>query len=767
MKRQSRTVSVTAALCVLCGAALLGDQVTDAPTARVNPGTALPAPAPVPPATVSRTPEGGVTVRATRLPEPLDFDGRLDEQIYTTVPSISDFIQQEPREGEPATEKTEVWIFFDDNNVYVSARCWDSQPERQIGNEMRRDSPNVLQNEVLSILFDTFYDRRSAFNFAVNILGGLFDTAITNEGNSNRDWNGVWDARVGRFDSGWTVEIAFPFKTLRYGPEREQVWGVNFRRIVRWKNERSHLTAVPAFLGLGGHISPSLAATMVGIEVPPPGLNLDLKPYAISGLQTDLTSQPQVRDATEARVGFDAKWGITKELTADLTYKTDFAQVEDDLQRVNLTRFNLFFPEKREFFLEGQGLFRFGGVSLRAPVGRASNTPVLFFSRRIGLNNGRPVPIVGGGRLTGRAGRYSIGMLNIQSGDEPEAAARPTNFTVLRIKRDLFRRSSIGALYTRRAETSGAAGVNETFGIDALYSSSRSLNVNAYLAQTRTPGLQGDDTSHLVRFNYNADRYGLQLEQLSVERNFNPEVGFLRRTDFQRKFASARFSPRPARTHMEAVRRFVYQGSVEYFENGDGRVETRETVGSFVLELLNSDNLTVEYVRDYEFIPRPFAIGSGVTVPEGGYDYQSGEVSYFFGTQHTLSGTLSYQEGSLYDGRKRTVSFATGRLKLSPQLAIEPVISANWVKLPWGDFTSAVVSGRVTYTVTPRMFVSTLIQHNSSTRTLNINARLRWEYLPGSELFVVYSDGRDTLPRGFPELSNRAFIVKLNRLFRF
>ena len=767
MKRQSRTISVTAALCVLCGSPLLGDQVTDAPTARVNPGTALPAPAPVPPATVSRTPEGGVTVRATRLPEPLDFDGRLDERMYTTVPSISDFIQQEPREGEPATEKTEVWIFFDDNNVYVSARCWDSQPERQIGNEMRRDSPNVLQNEVFSILFDTFYDRRSAFNFAVNILGGLFDTAITNEGNSNRDWNGVWDARVGRFESGWTVEIAFPFKSLRYGPEREQVWGVNFRRIVRWKNERSHLTAVPAFLGLGGHIAPSLAATMVGIEVPPAGLNLDLKPYAISGLQTDLTSRPQVRDATEARVGFDAKWGITKELTADLTYKTDFAQVEDDLQRVNLTRFNLFFPEKREFFLEGQGLFRFGGVSLRAPAGRASNTPVLFFSRRIGLNNGRPVPIVGGGRLTGRAGRFSIGTLNIQSGDEPEAAARSTNFTVLRIKRDLFSRSSIGALYTRRAETSSATGVNETFGIDALYSASRSLNVNAYIAQTRTPGLQGDDTSHLVHFNYNADRYGIQLEQLSVEQNFNPAVGFLRRTDFQRKFASARFSPRPAQTHMEAVRRFVYQGSVEYFENGAGRVETRETEGSFVLELLNSDNLTVGYVGTYEFIPRPFAIGPGVTVPVGAYDYQTGQVSYFFGTQHTLSGTLSYQEGSLYEGRKRTVGFATGRLKLSPQLAIEPVVSANWVKLPGGDFTSAVVSGRVTYTLTPRMFVSTLIQHNSSTRTLNTNARLRWEYLPGSELFVVYSDGRDTLPRGFPELLNRAFIVKLNRLFRF
>ena len=759
---------MTAALCVLFVTPLLGDQGTGAPVARLKPGAAPPAPAPVPPATISRTAEGGVTVRAVRLSEPLKFDGRLDESMYTTVPPISDFIQQEPIEGVPATEKTEVWIFFDDTNIYISARCWDSQPERAIANEMRRDSRNVLQNEAFSIFFDTFYDRRSGFNFSVAILGGLFDTLVAAEGNSNRDWNGVWDARVARFDSGWTTEVAFPFKSLRYGAEREQVWGVQFRRIVRWKNETSHLTQVPAFLRMGGHIAPSLGATMVGLEVPPPGLNLDLKPYAISGLRTDLTSRPQIRDEKEGRVGFDAKWGITKGLTADFTYKTDFAQVEDDLQQVNLTRFNLFFPEKREFFLEGSGLFAFGGARTQAPPAGspASNTPVLFFSRRIGLSNGQPAPIVAGGRLTGRAGKYSIGALNIQSGDDPQVDARATNFATLRVKRDLFSRSSIGALYTRRDETGSAAGADETFGVDALYSASRSLNINAYVAKTRTPGLQRDDTSHLARFVYNADRYGLQLEQLSIGKNFNPAVGFLRRTDFQRGYALARFSPRPARTHMRAVRRFVYQGSIEYLENGAGRLDLRETSGSFGLELLNSDILTVSHIRDYEFIPRQFAISSGVMVPAGGYNYQSSRVSYLFGTRRRLAGTLSYQEGSLYEGTKRTLGFASGRLELSPQLAIEPIISANWVKLPMGDFTTTVFSGRVTYTLTPRMFVSALVQDNSRAKTLTTNVRLRWEYLPGSELFVVYSDGRDTLPQGFPSLTNRAFVVKINRLFR-
>ena len=271
----------------------------------------------------------------------------------------------------------------------------------------------------------------------------------------------------------------------------------------------------------------------------------------------------------------------------------------------------------------------------------------------------------------------------------------------------------------------------------------------------------------MARFDYNTDLYDIQLEHLSVGGNFNPVVGFLRRADFQREFAQVRFSPRPARTHMKAVRRFVYSGNIEYFENGAGTPETRETEESFAVEFQNSDRLTVLHVRDYELIPRPFAIAPGVTVPVGGYDYQSGQVSYLFGSQRSLSGTLLYQEGSLYGGSKRTVGFSSGRLELSSRLAIEPIISANWVRLPWGDFTSTVVSDRVTYTVTPRMFVSALLQSNSSTKTLGTNARLRWEYQPGSELFLVYSDGRDTVPKGFPELMNRAFILKINRLFRF
>jgi hypothetical protein len=708
--------------------------------------------------------DGGVTIRAVRIAEPLHIDGRLDEGVYTTVPAISDFMQQEPHEGSPATERTEAWVFFDDHNIYVSARCWDSQPQREVANEMRRDSNNIILNESFTIIFDTFHDKRNGLFFQTNVLGALRDAMSTDEANQNTDWNTVWDVRTQRSDAGWTVEFIIPFKSLRYGPGTEQTWGINLRRIIGWKSEWTFLSAPPAYLGQRSIIAVSQAATMVGLQVPENRKLLELKPYGISAMRTDHAAIPAFSNKLGREFGGDAKYAVTKGLTLDLTYNTDFAQVEDDTQQVNLTRFNLQFPERRDFFLEGQGLFTFGNPGVG--TGSSNNTPVLFFSRRIGLNNGRPIPIAGGGRLTGRVGPYSVGLLNIQTKDDA-AAAKDTNFSVVRLKRDVLRRSNVGFLYTRREEIGpDGSPPGETAGIDWLYSLSPATNVTGYYARTRTRGARGEDASHLVSFDYNADRYGLQLQNAGVGTNFNPQVGFLRRSDFKRSFVQARFSPRPARSHMKGVRRFVYSANVEYLETNRGRLDFREQSGQFQIEMLNGDGLTVDYARDYEFIPVAFQIATGVYVPVRGYTYQSLFTAYTLGVRRKLSGTLSYQQGQLYDGTKRTLGLSAGRLELSSQLALEPSISANWVDLPWGRFTTTVVSERTTFTINPRMFVSALVQYASASRTMSTNARLRWEYRPSSELFIVYSDGRDTTPAGFPVVMNRAFIIKITKLFR-
>ena len=357
-------------------------------------------PPPVAPETIARDAAGRATVRAVLLDGPLQVDGELNEAIYDTVPPVSDFIQQLPDVGEPATERTDTWIFYDAQNVYVAARNWDSAPESQwVANEMQRDSFQLINNDSFSVGFDTFYDRRNGFVFMVNPIGGIFDFQITDEGNPNSDWNPVWDVQTGRFDGGWTVEMEIPFKSIRFRPGTSQIWGLQIGRNVRWKNEWTYLTPVP-ISGGPGMFRLSAAGTLTGVEVPEGNRTFEIKPYGIGSMATDVNAVPLVSNAGDGDFGLDVKYGITQNLTADFTYNTDFAQVEVDEQQVNLTRFSLFFPEKREFFLEGRGIFdfgrgvTFGGITGPGGGGRpgaggffgGGNAPTIFFSRRIGLD---------------------------------------------------------------------------------------------------------------------------------------------------------------------------------------------------------------------------------------------------------------------------------------------------------------------------------------------------------------------------------------------
>ena len=727
-------------------------------------------PPPESPAVVSRDAEGRFTMRAIRLDSPLTVDGKLEEAVYGRVPGVSGFIQAEPRPGEPATEKTEVWVLFDDRNVYVSARCWDSHPERMVMNEMRRDNTGIFGNETLTVILDTFYDRRNAFFFYTNPLGALSDSVITDERNINRDWNTVWSSKASRFTNGWTLEMAFPFKSLRYRTGGSQIWGINFRRVVRWKNELSYLAPVPPALGAMGISKVSSAGTLVGLETPPRSSNLEVKPYAISELVTDRNADPPFSDELEPDAGFDVKYGVTQGLTADFTFNTDFAQVEADEQQVNLTRFSLFFPEKREFFLEGQGIFDFGDArSARAQraarrFGTPTSTPIVFFSRRIGLHEGEEVPILAGGRLTGRAGKYSIGLLNIQTEDAPPSGALATNFSVVRLKRDILRRSNIGVIATNRSGALSEDGSNQVFGLDANLAFYENVRVNGYFARSQTTGLSSEADSYRGFFEYDGDRYGAELERLVVEENFNTEIGFLRRTDFQRNFAQARFSPRPA--SIEAVRKFTWQASLDYTTDNRGQLETRIGKTTFRTEFESSDQLSFDYTRNFEFLPEPFEISEGIVIPMAGYNFQDVRIGFELGRQRRISGNISFLTGSFFSGDRKELGYR-GRLGVTAQLSVEPMLSFNWVDLEEGSFTTQLVGGRVNYSISPRSLFSVLIQYNSTNDFLSSNVRFRWEYQPGSDLFVVYSDERNTLMPGFPGLENRSFVVKLTRLFRF
>ena len=737
-------------------------------------------PAPVPPDVITR--EGGrATIRAIRLAAGIRVDGQLDEPVYAQVAPVSGFIQQLPDEGAPATERTDAWVMFDDENFYVAGRCWDSAPPSEwVATEMRRDAFNVLNNDLFGFLIDTFYDRRNALLFYANPLGGFVDQQITNEGNPNRDWNPVWDVKTGRFDGGWTIEMVVPFKSLRYRPTREQIWGIQLRRTVMRKNEWAYLTLIPisaaGFGGRGGVFRVSAAGTLVGLEAPPAGAQLEVKPYAIGGLTAAGRAGPATDWTRDGEVGVDLKYGISGNLTADFTYNTDFAQVEVDEQQVNLTRFNLFFPEKREFFLEGRGIFEFARGSFRTArilrrdsVSGTGDAPTLFYSRRIGLQDGRVVPILGGGRLTGKVGAFDVGMLSILTDDETASSADDTNFTVLRVKRDILRRSSIGAILTHRSVSLTGDGSNQTYGADATFSFLDDVNVLGYYARTRTGGVTGRDTSYQARFDYGADRYGFELDHLLVEENFRPEIGFLRRDNFRRTSLSGRFSPRPS--SVESVRQFVVEATLDYFLTADtGVLETRQTQVAFQTELENSDQFGVRLSDSYELLHEPFSPGGGIAIPIGGYGFTDVRLTYALGPQRPLNGRVEVTTGGYFDGRITSVDLSRGRVDLFPRLSVEPSFSLNWIDLPAGSFRTDLLRARVNYTFSPRMFFSGLFQYNSTLRAFGANLRLRWEYSPGSELFVVYTAEQEVdplRPVRRRELADRAFVIKINRLFRF
>ncbi len=725
-------------------------------------------PAPEAPETITRDEGGKATLRAIRLDEPLQIDGKLDDGVYGRVDAIEGFLQQEPVEGDPTSERTEVWIFYDQTNVYISARLTDSHPERMVANEMRRDNRNIWsQNESFSVILDTFYDRRNGFLFRTNPLGALFDAQVTDEKNVNEDWNTVWAVKTARLDTGWTLEMALPFKSLRFGSTGAQVWGINFQRLIKWKNERTHLTQIPAAFDRQGLLRLSFAAALVGVETPTRATRLEVKPYATASLATNLNAEPAFDNQGDGDAGFDVKYGLTKGLTFDFTYNTDFAQVEDDEAQVNLTRFSLFFPEKREFFLEGQGIFNFGGRDNSAfGFDGPSDMPVMFFSRRIGLSSDGAVPIQAGGRVTGRAGAYSIGLLNISADAVPAFNTPGTNFSVVRLKRDIFRRSNIGLIGTFRDQNTDATGANAAFGVDGNFTFYGNLDVNTYYAQTDTPGFDRNDASYRGSVKWDADLFGFQAEHLVIDPDFNPDAGFVRRDNIRKSAGGIRKSIRP--TWFEPVRKWDFEAKYDYYETaGTGFVETKTFELESRARLESGDFVNFTYSNNFEGLFEAFEISDGIFIPVGNYQFNRVRGGVWFGGHRKLSGWVGAELGSFFGGNRKELTYR-GRVEVTPQISLEPNFAINWIDLPQGSFQTNLITLRGTYTVSPRTFVGALVQYNSDAGTLSTNIRFRWEYQPGSDLFFVYSDGRDTsVADRFSMLENRSLVVKFTRLFRF
>ena len=507
---------------------------------------------PVPPAVVNRNESGRATVRAVPPRHSASHRRAAGRGLSTTPwPPISGFIQVEPRPGEPATDKSEVWITFDDTTVFVSIRCWQD-PDKIAASDMRRDS--FSQDDYFDVALDTFFDQRNASVFTIYASGGRFDAQITDERQMNVDWNPVWDLRTGRFEGGWTAEAAIPFRSLRYRPGRAQIWGVNLQRYTQWKNESSTLNRIPVALGEMGIMQMSLAGPLVGLEAPPASRNLEIKPYLVADMESDrLADSAEVSNEVNADLGIDIKYGLSQNLTADFTYNTDFAQVEERpaAGRPDAASASSF-PEKRDFFLENQGTFGFGGRRAAEVLRRGWQTrrhPLLQPAHR-SAERGRAVPIEG--RCPAdrpRRASYTLGLLEHPVGRRGDLRRhRATNFGVVRLKRDILRRSSVGVIYTRRSVDSGPAADATTRTASTERSPSSTTSRSTPTGPKRAPpDSRATTPATACRWTSTATATASSLESLRVGRPLQSRKSdSSAATDMRSSYGEFRFSPRPA-----------------------------------------------------------------------------------------------------------------------------------------------------------------------------------------------------------------------------
>jgi len=696
-------------------------------------------------------------IRVLHITEAIKIDGRLDEPSWSQAEVATDFRQQEPNEGEPASEKTEVRLLFDDKNLYIGVHAGDSEPLRINSRELVRDA-TFSNDDKVEILLDTNHDRRNAYRFAVNPLGTQQDALITDEG---RDLNLSWDApwiSAGRIDeTGWIVEIAIPLTTLRF-TEGADTWGLNFARIIRRKNEENLWTSWQRSFGLE---RVSQAGELTGVEEIKRRRLREIKPYASGGWREGipLIGEPGFDAGMEAKAGLEvAKIGITPSLTAEFTANPDFGQAEVDTQVVNLTRFSVFFPEKRDFFLENAGIFLFG----RAEANQ------LFFTRRIGLtDDGAPVPIDYGAKITGKIGSYNVGFFQVQTrklGDPNSMFGIPRQqFTVARVKRDILERSYVGAMFVNRQGATSAKGTayNRAAGIDAEFNITDHYQLKAFLMGTATPGVRSSFLSGRIDSRFENDLWRFITVYEDIGSNFNPEVGFIERTAIRQYFGQLAYKPRPQ--FIPHVRQMEFETQIEYYTDRSNNLATRQTEFSWETIFKNSSDFFVrpiEYVRDV--LIEPFEIRPGIIIPPGSYTFNRPRVSFTSDSSKRLVLNGGYKWGDFYNGKRDEIT-AGATFRPNAHLLFDFTDSFNSVRLPQGEFTTNLFAGRVNYNFSRKLLTSALMQLNSAARLSAINIRLRYIYKPNSDLFVIYNQ---TTGAGL-ERPSYSFQVKLTRDFTF
>ncbi len=690
------------------------------------------------------------------------IDGKLTDDVWALAPVQGNFVQREPDYGRPSSEKTEFRVLYDDKTIYLGVWVWDSDASGILASEMKRDA-GLNKGDQIKITIDTFHDHRNAFYFSTNPLGAYKDANTVENGRTiNYDWNAVWDNKTSIDEQGWYIEIAIPLSQLRFKTAiGESVWGINLCRILFRKNEESYWVPFPREWGASGFARVSNAGVLGGLKDLKSRRRVELVPFLLPTASRDYLSQAEGR--ADAKYGGDFKIGLTNDLIADFTYHTDFAQVEADQEVVNLTRFSLFFPEKRQFFTEGAGIFDFGKAVAGLGGEAAANDPgllALFYSRRIGLVDGQQVPIIGGGRVTGRVGDYAVGVLNITTEEETLSTRQVenANFTALRIKRNVLANSSVGAIVLSSAN--GISDYNRALGFDAGLVLGRYVTFTGLFAKTFSPAeasakADGSTAAGVVDFAWKHDKFNAGILYQDIGAHFNAEMGYIPRLDIRAGKVKGGWTPRP---RWRGVRQLTFSGSTDYFENHDGRVESRTTDVEAVMQRQDTSSIRVSAAREYDNLSVPFST-AGTSLPVGAYSWTTATASYSSNRTRRVYGTLGADAGGYYNGDRQAFR-ANLTIQVAKTLLFEPNYSHNRVQLPGrAGYSSNVLNFRVSHSFSPDFYLKGFVQYNDDRKTASFNFLWWYHYKPGSDLYVVYNQGWDIdLPlssRAVPETSSR------------
>ncbi len=706
-------------------------------------------------------------LKPVRISESISIDGLLNEPGWTNAAVAGGFTQSEPAEGVPPSEQTEVKVMYDGDNLYFGVVAHDREPKKVIVSDLKKDFEKN-QGDNVEIVLDTFHDGRNGYMFATNAAGAKWDAQMGNEGREmNSSWDGVWFAKARVVDDGWVAEIAVPFKTLKFRDAEIQSWGLNIRRTIRRRNEEDYWSPLPRIYNLE---RVSYAGTLEGLEGIKPGLNLKLKPYVISSLSRNTAAKIK-RDGD---MGFDAKYGITSGLTWDFTYNTDFSQVEADTQQINLTRFSLFFPEKRDFFLENSGVFVFGNNEGRGPIGynpqngppggsgttgggrlnNVSSDLILFFSRRIGLSDeGQAIPILGGTRLTGRVGRFEVGLLNIQQ--KKDGALPSTNFGVVRLKRNILANSDIGFMAVNK-DQSGSM-YNRAYGVDANFRLRQNYYLNGYVANTASPLTKGKGKTGAGRVSggYKVNLWDVRTSYIQIAPNFRDEVGYLPRVGIKNQNNHIGFHIRPER-FKRWLREIGPHVATEYNVGPDGRLDTRYMDYHLRFSFQDGAGGEIGVNPSYERVTKPFTISS-FQVPNGSYGNDEWFVSGNTNTSRSVSVNGRWGTGPFYIGHRKSYQAGT-ILRAGHQFNTQVSYTRNNIDLPSRSLSTNLASIRLNYAFSTIMFMNALVQYNSDAHQVNSNIRFNIIHRPLSDIFIVYNERRDSVTHG---LLDRALIGKV------